>query len=150
MRVFLVPISQDLGFDRTGVSLVMALFMAVQGLLAPLVGLNIDRLGPRRVVITGLGILALTTLALARATSATHLYLAFGDHRPESEFGAGKGPAAGQKWSIGEALARPNFRRLAASYFGCGFTMSMVQTHFPAHALHGGMTNLEAATAFGR
>lgn len=76
--IFLVPISQDLGFDRGGASLVMALFMAVQGLLAPVVGMNIDRIGPRRLVIAGLSILGLTTVALANVTSPTQLFLAFG------------------------------------------------------------------------
>lgn len=232
--VFLVPISRDLGFDRTGVSTVMALFMAVQGVLAPLVGLNIDRLGPRRVILAGFSILALAALALSRVTSPVHLYLAFGllvgigyscvtlltnsvvisrwfqkhrglalgisisglpvgplvfsplnayliervgwqnaylilagiiafsvlplmlwlmrdgpETRPESEFPATAVSAAGPRWSVGEALSRVNFRRLAGSYSACGFSMSMVQTHFPAHALHAGMPQLAAATAFG-
>jgi MFS family permease len=69
--------------------------------------------------------------------------------RPESEFPAAAAAASGVRWSVGEALTRCNFRRLAGSYFACGFSMSMVQTHFPAHALHAGMPQIAAATAFG-
>lgn len=68
---------------------------------------------------------------------------------PEFEIRAASCQATEVVWSVRGALARPNFRRLSAGYFGCGFTMAMVQTHFPAHAVQSGMTSLQAATAFG-
>lgn len=233
--VFLVPVSDDLQMTRGFISLAMALFMAVQGLGAPLVGYNIDRLGPRRVVLAGLGILAAGAAAMAYIATPLHLFLVFGlvmgigyscvtlltnsviisrwfqkrrglamgismsglpvgplifsplnallierigwqstylvlaglvaivvlpvlwlflrngpDAYPETEFAGGRpAPVTAPRWSIGQALKRTNFRLLAGSYFACGFTMAMVQTHFPAHALQVGLSEVLAATAFG-
>lgn len=41
------------------------------------------------------------------------------------------------------------YLKLAGAYFGCGFTMALVATHFPIHAIDLGLTELVAATAFG-
>lgn len=231
--VFLLPISLDLGLERTTISLVVAVFMFAQGVLAPLVGLNIDRFGPRRVVITGLALLSLAAASMSQVNALWQLHLVFGlllalgyscvtlltnaviisrwfqkrrglalgisitglpvgpllfsrpsavlienigwqntylvmaaliifvvlplmfwllkdrpEVYPEGEFST-PGTPAQHRWSLREALPVPAFQKLAAAYFACGFTMSMVQTHFPAHAHHAGMTEVTAATAFG-
>lgn len=46
-------------------------------------------------------------------------------------------------------LGNNQYLKLAGAYFGCGFSMALVTTHFPIHAIDLGLTELVAATAFG-
>ena len=46
-------------------------------------------------------------------------------------------------------LGNNQYLKLAGAYFGCGFTMSLVTTHFPIHAMDLGLTEFVAAIAFG-
>jgi MFS family permease len=48
--VFVVPIAEDTGWDRTGIAAVVAPIAIVNGLMSPLVGTLTDRFGPRRVL----------------------------------------------------------------------------------------------------
>jgi MFS family permease len=60
--VFLLPLERDFGWSRSQLTSVYALYLLVGGLLAPLVGLLFDRLGPRVVYTAGLCSLALAFL----------------------------------------------------------------------------------------
>ena len=51
--VFFLPISRDLQLSRAATSLVFGLSRAQLGILSPIVGILIDRVGPRRMLITG-------------------------------------------------------------------------------------------------
>ncbi len=46
-------------------------------------------------------------------------------------------------------IADSQYLKLAGAYFGCGFTMALISTHFPANATDLGLEPLVAATAFG-
>lgn len=48
--VFIVPIAEDTGWDRTAVAAVVAPIAIVNGLMSPVVGALTDRFGPRRVL----------------------------------------------------------------------------------------------------
>ncbi|MGO7010636.1 MFS transporter [Rhizobium johnstonii] len=48
--VFIVPITEDTGWDRTVVATVVAPIAVVNGLMSPVVGALTDRFGPRRVL----------------------------------------------------------------------------------------------------
>jgi MFS family permease len=48
--VFIVPIAEDTGWDRTSIAAVVAPIAIVNGLMSPLVGALTDRFGPRRVL----------------------------------------------------------------------------------------------------
>lgn len=48
--VFIVPITEDTGWDRTVVAAVVAPIAIVNGLMSPIVGALTDRFGPRRVL----------------------------------------------------------------------------------------------------
>lgn len=49
--VFIVPIAEDTGWDRTLVAAIVAPIAIVNGLMSPVVGALVDRFGPRRVLI---------------------------------------------------------------------------------------------------
>lgn len=53
------------------------------------------------------------------------------------------------KITFKKLLGSNQYLKLAGAYFGCGFSMSLVATHFPIHAIDLGLTELVAATAFG-
>ncbi len=57
--------------------------------------------------------------------------------------------AARKKITFKGLLANKQYLKLAGAYFGCGYTMSMISTHFPANATDLGLDPLVAATAFG-
>ncbi len=56
--VFIVPIEQDMSWQRSVVSGAVAFGILVFGLTAPFSGRLMDRFGPRRVVLVGLLVIA--------------------------------------------------------------------------------------------
>ncbi|ABF45040.1 major facilitator superfamily MFS_1 [Deinococcus geothermalis DSM 11300] len=76
--VFLLPMEQTLGFSRSTLSLAVSLGLLVFGLAAPLSGHLMDRLGPRRVAVAGLLVLALSLALSTLARSALSLDLTWG------------------------------------------------------------------------
>lgn len=62
--VFVLPIAEDTGWDRTYIAAVVAPVALVNGLMSPIVGVLTDRFGPRRVLIvssmtTGAGLIGI-------------------------------------------------------------------------------------------
>jgi MFS family permease len=62
--VFIVPIAEDTGWDRTSIAAVVAPIALINGLMSPLVGALTDRFGPHRVLIvssitTGAGLIGI-------------------------------------------------------------------------------------------
>ncbi len=74
--VFLLPLERDFGWSRSQLTSVYALYLLVGGLLAPLVGLLFDRLGPRLVYTAGLCCLA-TAFLLAGTLSQLWEFYAY-------------------------------------------------------------------------
>lgn len=54
--VFLLPVAREFGADRGAMTSVYSTYMLVIGLMSPLAGLAVDRLGPKRCYLTGLTI----------------------------------------------------------------------------------------------
>ncbi len=73
--VFLVPLQNLMGTNRTDISKVFAIIMIVNGVLMPVAGLLIDRWGPRRAMIFGMSGLAVVFFLFSRATAVWQLYL---------------------------------------------------------------------------
>lgn len=66
--VFFLPVAEDLGLNRAATALIFSLARLEGSIDGPLVGLLIDRLGPRRIValggtVTGLGFLVLSRVS---------------------------------------------------------------------------------------
>ncbi|MEI2298897.1 MFS transporter [Ensifer sp. MJa1] len=81
--VFIVPIAEDTGWDRTVVAAVVAPIAIVNGLMSPVVGALTDRFGPRRVLtvssvsmavgLIGVGILSQSLTAFIAAVAVASL-----------------------------------------------------------------------------
>jgi len=71
------PIVEEFGWSYTQVSLAASIRGVESGLMAPLVGILIDRWGPRRVVFIGGCLTALGLFMLSRVDSLTSFYMSF-------------------------------------------------------------------------
>ena len=71
------PIANDLGWSYTQISLAASLRGLEMGLLAPVLGILVDRYGPRRLIMAGAFIAALGLFLLSRITSLAMFYGAF-------------------------------------------------------------------------
>ncbi len=72
------PIADEFGWSYAQISLAASLRGLELGLLAPLVGIFVDRWGPRKLVIGGVITVALGLMLLSRTTSLGMFYVAFG------------------------------------------------------------------------
>ena len=75
IAVFVYPLSEELGWSRTTISVAAALGGLAATFVSPIVGYFIDRYGARKVLTASVLILGISTLALARATAT---FTAFG------------------------------------------------------------------------
>jgi MFS family permease len=71
------PIASDFGWSYAQVSFAASLRGLEMGLLAPIVGLLMDRWGPRRLVFAGVSVIGLGLLLLSRINSLATFYGAF-------------------------------------------------------------------------
>ncbi|UUX49969.1 MFS transporter [Nisaea acidiphila] len=76
--VFLLPLSADLGWDRSSATSVYSIFMAATGFFAPLAGYLFDRYGGRLVYVAGLLALAAGYFAAGSLSELWHFQLAIG------------------------------------------------------------------------
>lgn len=76
--VFLVALVREFGWSRSLATGAFAAFSLVNGGLGTPVGWLLRRAGPRRVIIAGVGVMALGLCLAAQTTQWWHLYLAFG------------------------------------------------------------------------
>ena len=81
--VFIGPIRDELGWSVAAISLGVSLRSFEQGLLAPITGILIDRLGPRRMAMTGIVFTSIGLVVFSQARTleiyyASSLLLAFG------------------------------------------------------------------------
>ena len=76
--VFLVAFIEAFGWSRADVSLAYSVSQVVSGLTAPAVGLLVDRLGPRRLILGGGCLLAAGLLASSQATALWHMWVLYG------------------------------------------------------------------------
>ena len=73
--VFLVPLVEEFRWSRGLTAGALSLSTIVQGLLAPVAGILVDRFGPRRVILTGAVLLSGASLLGATVRTAWELYL---------------------------------------------------------------------------
>ncbi|MBI1846568.1 MAG: MFS transporter [Candidatus Rokubacteria bacterium] len=76
--VFLVAFLEEFRWSRAETSLAYSVSQLVGGVSAPLVGALVDRLGPRRLVLLGGGLLAAGLLGSAAASSLWHVVVLYG------------------------------------------------------------------------
>ena len=63
---FIIPLSREFGWSRTTISVVFSVARLESGLLGPLEGWAVDRVGPRRLMIVGIPLMGLGYIAMSR------------------------------------------------------------------------------------
>ena len=76
--VFLVPLLADFGWARGAAAGAFSLSAVIQGVLSPVIGMLVDRLGPRRVMLGGALVLGAATVLASRVTALWQLYVVIG------------------------------------------------------------------------
>lgn len=76
--VVLKPVSEEFGWNRAQLTGAVMLGMIVISICQPLVGILVDRIGPRRILIGGLVLLSISLVPLAFVTSLWQIYLLYG------------------------------------------------------------------------
>ena len=76
--VFFVALVEEFGWSRGSTALAFSISAIVQGLLSPVVGMAVDRFGPRRVILGGTFVLGGSCLLASRVASLWSLYLVTG------------------------------------------------------------------------
>jgi sugar phosphate permease len=76
--IALVPLSEQFGWTRATLSTIVLISGIVTGLLQPVMGLLVDRLGPRRLLAGGVTLLGVSVWWLTVATTVWQFGLAYG------------------------------------------------------------------------
>src|SRR5574341_2102750 len=76
--VFIVALLEEFGWSRGATAAAFSISSIVQGLLSPVVGMLVDRVGPRRVILGGTFLLGGACLLSSRIASLWSLYLVTG------------------------------------------------------------------------
>jgi MFS family permease len=72
--VFVVPLQEEFGWTATQLGIAIALWAAVGGAFAPILGRLLDRFGARRIMLIGVFLGGLLPFGLAEMQSLRHLY----------------------------------------------------------------------------
>ena len=112
--VFLVPLLEEFGWSRGQAAGAFSLSAVMQGLLSPIIGVLVDRFGPRRVMLAGAIVLGIGSLAGSQITSLWHLYLTTGVLTAVGMCAAG--------WIAGAALLAQWFASRQATMMGLTFS----------------------------
>jgi MFS family permease len=76
--VFFVALLEDFGWSRGATAAAFSISSIVQGVLSPVVGMLVDRLGPRRVMLGGACVLGAACVLASRIDSLWSLYAVIG------------------------------------------------------------------------
>ena len=76
--VFVIPMSEEFGWSRFTVSIAAALGVLVNGIIQPFIGQLFDRTGGRKVILTGLLVLGISTILLSLTFHILFLVFMFG------------------------------------------------------------------------
>lgn len=76
--IFFVALLEEFGWSRGATAAAFSISSIAQGLLSPVVGMLVDRLGPRRVMLAGASVLGAACMLSSRIDSLWSLYLIVG------------------------------------------------------------------------
>jgi len=76
--VVLKPVSEQFGWNRADLTLAVAINMIVLSACQPLIGVVVDRIGSRRVLIVGVVALAFALVPISLASKLWHFYVFYG------------------------------------------------------------------------
>lgn len=76
--VVLKPVSEQFGWDRAQLTGAVMASMIVISICQPLVGILVDRIGPKKILVAGLLLLGLALIPLSMVTELWQIYLVYG------------------------------------------------------------------------
>src|SRR5439155_1239731 len=129
LAIFLQPMSEAMGWSRTGISTAALLNWLCMSVGSFLWGALSDRFGTRAVVLLG-GVL----LGLGLVTAPAAVGAPAGDQAREL--------------TVAQALRTPQFAAIALTYFACCAAHSGPIFHMVTHAIDRGVPAMAAATVF--
>lgn len=115
--VFMLPLEAEFGWSRSTLTGVYSFYLITVGLMAPLSGMMLDRLGPRATYGFGLCVLIAATWAASTTTALWHIYLFIGVFCGVAASALGMVPAAAL---IGRWFDRNMSLAIAIAYAGFG------------------------------
>ena len=74
---FMIPLTSEFGWSRTVVSAVFSLARLESGLLGPIEGFFVDRIGPRRLMLVGIPLMGIGYILLSRVNSLAAFFLVY-------------------------------------------------------------------------
>ncbi|MFN8664192.1 MAG: MFS transporter [Thermomicrobiales bacterium] len=76
--VVLKPVSEEFGWDRAQLTGAVMVGMIVISICQPLIGILVDRIGPKKILVAGLLLLGLSLIPLSMVTQLWQVYLVYG------------------------------------------------------------------------
>ena len=76
--VVLKPVSEEFGWNRAQLTGAVMLAMIVLSICQPLVGILVDRVGPKKILVAGIALLGVSLVPLSFATSLWQIYILYG------------------------------------------------------------------------
>src|SRR5215216_2445678 len=76
--VVLKPVSEEFGWNRAQLTGAVMLAMIVLSICQPLVGLLVDRMGAKKILVGGIALLGISLIPLSFATSLWQIYIIYG------------------------------------------------------------------------
>ncbi len=76
--VVLKPVSEQFGWDRAQLTGAVMVGMIVISICQPIIGVLVDRIGPKRILVAGLLLLGLSLIPLSMVTQLWQVYLVYG------------------------------------------------------------------------
>ncbi len=76
--VVLKPVSEQFGWDRAQLTGAVMVGMIVISICQPIVGILVDRIGPKKILVAGLLLLGLSLIPLSMVTQLWQVYLVYG------------------------------------------------------------------------
>jgi MFS family permease len=76
--VVLKPVSEEFGWNRAQLTGAVMVAMIVLSICQPLVGVLVDRIGPRKILVGGIALLGVSLVPLSFATSLWQIYVLYG------------------------------------------------------------------------
>jgi MFS family permease len=76
--VVLKPVSEEFGWDRAQLTGAVLLAMVVLSICQPVIGILVDRVGPKKILVTGLALLGVSLIPFSYVTNLWQVYLLYG------------------------------------------------------------------------
>jgi MFS family permease len=103
--ILIKPLEAEFGWDRAAISLAVGIGFVLNALGAPLGGSLLDRFGPRRVALAGIGLMILSLAPMPFMTELWHLHFLWGivNSLGAGIAGGGIGAVVAARWFHGTA-----------------------------------------------